>query len=171
VVSRVDKSNGIGGLYSTNYTYAGAQLDSNGRGFLGFHQFSATDPQTNIVQTTIFRQDYPFIMQVASDTKTLGGTTLSATTNTYGSISLAPSGSTHSQVLLNQTQTSGADLDGSALPTTTSTFTYDTYNNATTIAVSVSDGSTKTTSNTFNNDPTKWLLGRLTTSSVTSTAP
>jgi hypothetical protein len=171
VVSRVDKSNGIGGLYSTTYTYAGAQFDANGRGFLGFHQVSATDLQTNIVQTTIFRQDYPFIMQVASDTKTLGSTTLSATTNTYGSISLAPSGSTHTQVRLANTQTSGNDLDGSPLPTMTSAFTYDPYNNALTIAVSVSDGSTKTTNNTFTNDTTNWFLGRLTSSSVTSTAP
>ena len=89
-------------------------------------------------------------------------------TNTYGSNSL---GGTRYQVLLTQTQTSGADLDGSVLPTTTSAFTYDAYNNATQIAVSISDGSTKTTNNTFTNDTTNWFLGRLTASSVTSTAP
>jgi hypothetical protein len=170
VVSRVDKSNGIGGLYSSTYAYAGAQFDNNGRGFLGFHQVSATDLQTNIVQTTTFRQDYPYTMQVATDTKTFGSTTLSATTNTYTSTLL--SGTTHYQVFLTQTQTSGTDLDGtSVLPTTTSAFTYDAYNNATQIAVSISDGSTKTTTNTFTNDTTNWFLGRLIASSVTSTAP
>ena len=105
---------------------------------------------------------------IATDTKTLGSTTLSTMTNTYGSNSL---GGTRYQVLLTQTQTSGADLDGSPLPTTTSAFTYDAYNNATQIAVSISDGSTKTTNNTFTNDTTNWFLGRLTASSVTSTAP
>jgi hypothetical protein len=168
VVSQVSKSDGVGGLYAMTYAYAGAQLDNNGRGFLGFRQVTVTDPKTNIVQTTTLRQDYPYIMQVATNTKTLGSTTLSATTNTYGSNTL---GGTRYQVLLTQTQTSGADLDGSALPTTTSAFTYDAYNNATQIAVSVSDGSTKTTNNTFTNDTTNWFLGRLTASSVTSTAP
>jgi hypothetical protein len=168
VVTQVSKSNGINGFYLMTYAYAGAQLDNNGRGFLGFRQVSATDPQTGIVQTTTFRQDYPYIMQVATSTKTFGSTTLSATTNTYSSNAL---GGTRYQVLLTQTQTSGADLDGSMLPTTTSAFTYDAYNNATQIAVSVSDGSTKTTNNTFTNDTTNWFLGRLTASSVTSTAP
>jgi hypothetical protein len=168
VVSRVDKSNGVGGLYSMTYAYAAARLDNNGRGFLGFRQVSVTDLQTGIVQTTTYRRDYPYIMQVGTDTKTLGSVTLSTTTNTYGSIAL---GGTRYQVLLTQTQTSGADLDGSALPTTTSAFTYDAYNNATQIAVSISDGSTKTTTNTFTNDTTNWFLGRLTASSVTSTAP
>jgi hypothetical protein len=168
LVARVDKSNGIGGTVSMSYAYSGAKVDNNGRGFLGFRQVSSTDLQTNIVQTTTFRQDYPYIMQVATDTKMLGGTTLSTKTNTYGSTAL---GGTRYQVLLTQTQTSGADLDGSALPTTTSAFTYDAYNNATQIAVSISDGSTKTTNNTFTNDSTNWFLGRLTASSVTSTAP
>jgi hypothetical protein len=168
VVARVDKSNGVGGTVSMTYTYAGAQMDNNGRGFLGFRQMTATDLQTNIVQTTSYLQTFPFIMDVASDSKALGSTTLSATTNTYGSTAL---GANWYQVYLSQTQTGGADLDGSALPTTTTAFTYDAYNNATQIAASVSDGSSKTTNNTFTNDTTNWFLGRLTASSVTSQAP
>ena len=85
VVARIDRSNGIGGTVSTNYLYAGAKLDNNGRGFLGFREMSAIDLATNIVHTTTFHQDYPFILQVASETKKLNGTTLSSTTNTYGS--------------------------------------------------------------------------------------
>jgi Insecticide toxin TcdB middle/N-terminal region/FG-GAP-like repeat/Salmonella virulence plasmid 65kDa B protein len=167
VVSRVDKSNGIGGVYSTTYTYAGAQFDNNGRGFLGFRQFTATDPQTGIVQTTTFLQSFPFLMQVASDIKTLGSTILSSIVNTYGS----PSHSAPYQVTLNSSVVSGNDLDGSALPQTTTSYTYDGYNNALGIAVSISDGSTKTTTNQFTNDTTHWYLGRLTSSVVTSTAP
>jgi hypothetical protein len=49
VVSRVDTSNGVGGTFSTTYTYAGAKADVSGRGFLGFRQVTATDLQTNIV--------------------------------------------------------------------------------------------------------------------------
>jgi hypothetical protein len=72
---------------------------------------------------------------------------------------------------LSQSQTGGADLDGTALPGTTSTFQYDTFGNGTQIVVSTSDGSLKTTTNTYTNDATNWLLGRLTASSVTSQVP
>lgn len=74
------------------------------------------------------------------------------------------------QVLLSETVTGGNDLGGYPLPTTTTTYQYDAFNNATQIAVSVDDGSSKTTNNTFTNDTTNWFLGRLTASSVTSTA-
>ena len=126
---------------------------------------SAIDLATNIVHTTTFHQDYPFILQVASETKKLNGTTLSSTTNTYGSASL---GGMRYQTFLSQSYAAGNDLDGSALPTTASAFTYDAYNNATQIAVTLSDGSGKTTNNTFTNDTTNWFLGRLTGSTVTN---
>jgi hypothetical protein len=143
-------------------------MDNNGRGFLGFSKVVATDLQTNIVETVNYLQTYPYIMQVAQDTKTLGSTTLSSTTNTYGANAL---GGTRYQLLLNQTQTTGSDLDGSSLPETTISYNYDAYNNATQVAVSVNDGSSKTTTNTYTNDTTNWFLGRLTNSSVTSSAP
>ena len=44
-----------------------------------------TDLQTNIVQTTTYRQDYPYLYLVASEAQTLGASTLGATSNTYGS--------------------------------------------------------------------------------------
>jgi hypothetical protein len=169
VVSQVARSNGVDNTpYTTTYAYVAAQMDNNGRGFLGFRQRIATDPQTQIMETTTYLQTFPYIMQVASDVKTLNGVTLSETTNSYGSTVLS-GGST--QVLLNETVTGGNDLGGYPLPTTTTTYQYDAYNNARQIAVSVSDNSTKTTTNTFNNDTTNWYLGRLLTSTVTSTAP
>lgn len=173
VVSRVDKSNGVGGLYSTTYTYAGAQFDNNGRGFLGFQQLSTTDLQTGIVDTTTYRQDFPFTSQVATDQKTLGNAILSQVTNSYASTAFTAPDNVHHyyQVMVSQTIASGNDLDGSVLPQTTTTFNYDNYNNATLIKVCVLNDSSKTTNNTFTNDTTNWYLGRLVTSSVTSAAP
>jgi hypothetical protein len=55
-VSRADASNGIGGTVSTGYTYA---ADHNGSGFLGFRHMTVTNLQTGLVQTTVYRQDYP----------------------------------------------------------------------------------------------------------------
>jgi hypothetical protein len=167
-VSRIDVSNGIGGTLATAYAYVGAKSDLNGRGFLGFRQMKATDLQTNIVQTTTYRQDYPFLFSVANESQTLANATLGATTNTYGSTSL---GGTRYQVFLIQSQTSKNDLDGTAVPSATSSYQYDAYNNATQVTVATSDGYSKTTNNTYTNDATNWLLGRLTASTVTAQVP
>jgi hypothetical protein len=165
-VSRVDNSNGIGGTLSAGYTYAGARVDHTGRGFLGFRQVTATDLQTNIVKTTTYRQDYPYVAMVASESQALAGSTLNTTKNAYGFTAL---GGTRYQVFLTQSQASGADLDGSTLPTVTTSYQYDAFGNATKIAVSATDGHGKTTTNTYTNDTTNWLLGRLTNATVTST--
>jgi hypothetical protein len=165
VVSRVDASNGIGGTVSSSYAYAGAKSDQNGRGFLGFRQMTVTDLQTNIIQTTNYRLDYPFLTLAASETKTLSGATLNATANAYAATAL---GGTRYQVFLAQSQATSADLDGSVMPTATSGFQYDTYGNATQIVVSATDGFSKTTNNTYTNDTTNWFLGRLTNASVAS---
>ena len=57
------------------------------------------------------------------------------------------------------------------IPTATTSFQYDGYGNATQVVVSMPDGFSKTTANTYTNDTANWLLGRLTESSVTSVSP
>ncbi|HXO69661.1 MAG TPA: FG-GAP-like repeat-containing protein, partial [Bradyrhizobium sp.] len=168
VVSRSNASNGIGGTLATDYVYAGAKMHLDGRGFLGFRQTKATDAQTGIVQTSNFRQDYPYLNLAASETQTVGGITLGATTNTHGSTAL---GGTRYQVFLTQSQTAKNDLDGTAFPTATASYQYDAYNNATQVVAATSDGYSKTTNNTYTNDATNWILGRLTGSTVTAQAP
>jgi hypothetical protein len=168
VVARLNQSNGIGGQVSLSYAYVGARAHQDGRGYLGFRQVKVTDLQTGIVQTTTYRQDYPFIGLVASDAKTLRALTLSTTANTYIATDL---GSTRKQVSLAQSQASSTDLNGVALPSVTSSYQYDAYGNATQITVASSDGYAKTTTNTYTNDTANWLLGRLATATVTSTAP
>jgi hypothetical protein len=168
VVSRVDASNGVGGNLSSTYAYAGAKVHLDGRGFLGFREMKVTDLQTNIVRTSTYRQDFPFIGLAAAETTKLGAATLNSTTHTYGATAL---GGTRQQVFLTQSVASSADLDGSTMPAVTSTYKYDAFGNATEIVVSASDGHSKTTTNTYTNDTAKWLLGRLTRASVKSTRP
>jgi hypothetical protein len=179
VVSRVDTSNGVGGTYSTTYSYAGAKADLSGRGFLGFRQVKATDPQTNIVATTNVRQDYPFIGLTSSATKVLGTQTLNSVINTY-QFSNASGGTTVStpsntgapyRVSVSQSVAGSSDLDGTAMPVVTTTSQYDAYGNPTQLVVSTPDGFSKTTTNTYTNDTVKWFLGRLTGATVTSTRP
>ena len=186
VVSQVGVSNGIGGTYTTSYSYGGAFANNNTYTFanhqyakvaygtaavvlLGFNQITATDSQTGIVTTTNYHSDFPYVGMVSSQTRTLSGVTLSSVSNTYASAASSGISGTHYYfVYLSQSVASGHDIDGSAFPTTTTNYTYDAYGNATTVAAAVSDGSSRTATNTYTNDTTNWILGQLTATSVES---
>jgi hypothetical protein len=176
VVSQVSTSNGVGGTYSSSYSYAGAKLDLSGRGFLGFRQMTVKDPQTGITDITNYLQSFPYLGLVGSTTRSSGTQTLGQSTNTFqftnvnGTTTISPSSAPY-QVSLSQNVSSGSDLDGSTLPSVTTANQYDTLGNATQVAVSTSDGYSKTTNNTYTNDTTNWFLGRLTASTVTAQAP
>ncbi|WP_315754386.1 MULTISPECIES: FG-GAP-like repeat-containing protein [unclassified Bradyrhizobium] len=165
VVSRLSMSNGIGGVVSSAFTYVGAKIDLDGRGFLGFRMKNVTDLQTGGIHSTTYRQDYPFVGQIGSDTLSLNGVTLSSVTSDYSSVAL---GLTRYNVNLSQKIETGADLDGTTLPTTTSNYQYDAYGNVTSLAQSSTDGFSRTTVNTYTNDESLWYLGRLTRATVTS---
>ena len=179
VVSRIDASNGVGGTYSSTYQYAGAKVDLSGRGYLGFRQTSTTDLQTNIVQTTTYGQTFPYIGLMGATTKTLNTLTLNQTTSSYqfsnasgaATLSKPTLASAPYRVSVSQSVAQSADLDGSKIPTETTSYQYDTYGNATQVAVSTPDGFSKTTANTYTNDATNWFLGRLTAAAVTSVSP
>ena len=168
LVSRLDRSDGIGGLRRTDYHYTGAKADLLGRGFLGFREVASTDQQTGIIQKSTYHQDYPFIGLVAQKMRSKDGVTLSVQDRSYSATDL---GGTRRQVVLSQSVESGADLTGTTLPTTTTTYQYDTFSNATEIAESTSDGYGKTTLHTYANDTANWLIGQLLTANVTGTAP
>jgi len=176
VVSQVTTSNGVGGTYSSSYSYAGAKLDLSGRGFLGFRQMTVKDPQTGITDITNYLQSFPYLGLVGSTTRSSGTQTLGQSTNTFqfsntsGTTTISPSSAPY-QVSLSQNVSSGSDLDGSTLPTVTTANQYDTLGNTTQVVVSTSDGYSKTTNNTYANDTTNWFLGRLAASTVTAQAP
>ena len=191
VVSEIDSSNGLGtcvpsthaNCYWSTYAYAGAKTDLLGRGFLGFSQMTVTDRQTNVVQTTNYLTAFPYTGLIASQTKvcpqgsclTASPVTLSSTVNCYDTDpncqNLPPGGSAPFVVELMKRTQSSNDTDGTALPTVTTAYTYDSYGNALTVAQNVSDGSAKVTTNTYTNDAANWLLGRLTLTTVQSTVP
>ena len=168
VVSEVKSSNGLGGEYRSTYRYAGAKSDQHGRGFLGFRQMTVKDEQTGVEQITTYRQDYPFTGLVASREKRLGTQLLNRSSNSYSSTDL---GGTRRYPFLTTSLEESWELSGAALPAVTTAYQYDTYGNATDVSVSTGDGHGKTTANTYANDMTTWLLGRLQRSVVTSTTP
>jgi YD repeat-containing protein len=180
VVSQVDSSDAIGGVYSSTYSYTGAKADLTGRGFLGFKQRIVTDLETGTVQTTNYDQAFPYLGLIDSETKVAhvpnivgqGSTasTISTITNTFGSTNL---GGTRRFVFLQQKVEASNDLSrqgftAQAFPTVTTSYVYDTFGNPTTVTVSTT-GSSKVTTNTYSNDTTNWFLGRLLTASTNST--
>jgi hypothetical protein len=168
IASQVERSDGVGGMKISTYRYKGAKLDLTGRGFLGFREMTERDGQTGIEQTSVYEQDYPKTLMKKSQTRSFNGVVLGNTVNSYGTEDL---GGTRRRVFLTQSVTSGADLNGSPLPSTTTAYQYDAFSNATQIGVTASDGFSKTTTNTYLNDTSNWLLGRLLTANVASNAP
>ncbi|MBS1985528.1 MAG: VCBS repeat-containing protein, partial [Bdellovibrionales bacterium] len=171
VVSRVDIGNAVGGTVARTYAYSGFKNDVSGRGELGFSQIVETNLQDGTVYTTNYRTDFPYIGQLSSSTVVHGSTTLSSKTYTLENVAL---GSGRYFVGVHQTVASGHDLNGATLPTTTTTYTYDCdssttcYGNTTQIAASVSDGSSKTITNTYTVDTTHWYIAELTGTNVES---
>lgn len=168
VVTRIDQGNGIGGNLSATYSYGSLKGRTDGRGLLSFYQMKAFDLQTNILQTTTYRQDYPYIGLIAQVVRSHAAQTLSNTANTYGTVAL---GGTRNFPYLSQSVLQSSDLDGTALPTVTSAYQYDGYGNPTQVVVSTPDGASKTITNTYSNDTTHWFLGRLTNRQITSNWP
>ena len=176
VVSSVTTGDGLGGSFVTDYTYAGAKSHLLGGGFLGFRQVSVHDPQAHIRSTTTYRQDYPYQGQPVSTQKlTDGGVLLGQSFLTYTdqllNTGLSP---TWHQSLPTHTVESSYELNGGALVSSVTTDTqYDSYGNPTSIAINSGGGYSKTTTNTYDNitDATRWFLGRLRRSSVTSVTP
>jgi hypothetical protein len=178
VVSEILIGNGAGATHRTTYRYAGAKVDQQGRGSLGFREITAKDEQTEIKQITTFRQDWPYLGLPSLVRRTQSsGALLSQATNTYGCTN--PSTGSACTVIAgnryfpfaSQSVETGNDLNGASLPSVTTTTSYDTFGNATSVAVSTGDGYSKTTTNTFANDVANWFLGRLTRSSVQSVTP
>jgi hypothetical protein len=168
VVQRIDRDDGIGGTRSITYRYAGAKIDTSGRGSLGFRIVTMRDEQTTIEEATTYRQDWPYTGLVSSVVRTLNSVELSHVDNTLASDALT---GIRKFVKLTQSVTQGHDIDGTALPTVTKTFQYDAYGNVTQATSAASDGYSMSTVNTYSNDTINWLLGRLTRSQVTSTTP
>jgi hypothetical protein len=182
VVSSVKTSNGVdaAGRRETTHFYRNAKTQLNGAGFLGFGAIEATDTQSGIRTVRTFRQDYPFQgLTLGTQRLQRNGAVLSQTANSWSdnppgnSVAYpnpAVTGRYH-RCDLTQSVESGGDLSGAVLPTVTTTSSYDAFGNATSVMISTGDGYSKTTANTYNDDTINWLLGRLTSSRVTSTTP
>lgn len=175
VVRTLAQLDSAGASMQTEYSYEGAKTHLTGGGFLGFRKVNVVNTGTGIKVSTTIRQDYPFHgLPISVVTTQPGGGVLSQLVNTWTDSSYPNAYGKHHRSDVTQSVQSSNDLDGSVMPTVTTTTSYDAYGNPTSVQVSTGDGYSKTTTNTYTNTTvpsSKWLLGRLIRSVVTSTAP
>ncbi|MBI3343676.1 MAG: VCBS repeat-containing protein [Gammaproteobacteria bacterium] len=178
VVASVAVSNGVGSDNLASYYYQGAKIHLQGRGFLDFGSIISKDDTAGLWTTTYYKQDHPYIGLPYSSVRTLaGGTTiLSRTDTTWSAQTLT--GTTVQYPFASRTVEQRHDLaaagQGALLATTTTDSQYDSYGNPTTSTTTTSEAAgnfVKTSVNTYTDNPTAWLLGRVTRSQITSTLP
>ena len=163
LVSQVNTDDGLGGVFTTNYTYQGAKVHRQGKGFLGFSKFKSSNMDTGISIENHYEFDgtyfYPQLRHVYTK---YGTTALSTTVNTwneanFGNKRIFPYVSPGVQT---------DNLTGLSVTTTTA---YNSYGNPTSFAKNFGGGHTQTTTYAYNNEITSsWLIGRPTTITQTS---
>lgn len=188
VVSQTQSSNGLGGVGITSaYKYGSYKVDLEGRNLgLGWMSVETVSPNPSsapfdILSTTTYSQTWPYVglpLQILKTTPSSSETSnrISQVDNTLACMNPANGGSTcnggYHFPYVQQSLESTWDLNGTQLPVVTTTNgSVDQYGNIGTIAVTASDGYGKSTTNTYSNDTTNWLLGRLVKTVVVATAP
>jgi hypothetical protein len=173
IVASTNVSDGIGGAVITNYQYGGLKSHLKGRGSLGFRYVKESSPDSGLSVTSFYRQDFPFIglPSQVEKRRLSDNALLSVVQNTYANSDLATSTIISKFPYLSQSVEQAYELDGSLVSTTTTTNEYDSYGNVTSVKVDDGLGNIKTTTSSYSNNVSNWLLGRLIRSTVTSVMP
>ena len=176
VVSDLYVDNGINnGQNHVSYKYENARSDNQGRGFLGFAAITETEDATATVTKKIFYQSYPYTGNVGWIRTTVNGINVSLASNTVKTLVFP---GTRRFPYVERAEETTWDYTTQAYVTskTTDNENYDNYGNVRKITVNVYDAAggvfTTVTNNLYSQDnPSAWILGRLTDAAVTTTRP
>jgi RHS repeat-associated protein len=161
VVKAVRTANGLGGESERSYQYSGLRYGMNGEGSLGFEKMLMTDAQTGVVTTTSYRQDFPLAGLPESVVTSIGGQTITRQENTYAMVGYVPSVPVSWFSYTEGIAETRYDLQGVFLGQTTSSYEYDAYGNVTATTSDYGEGWSETITNSWNNNETRWEIGRL----------
>ena len=185
----IDDENDNPILYTTEYTYAEARYHTHGRGFLGFRVFESYDVQTQITKTDILHHDFPYTgMTISSSTYGPNGQMLTRSVNTVnakvlnGGLTLFPYNQSSEEWKAEYDSSTDFssmsedalvdNLKNQAYANALTTNDFDANGNNIEIFIDYGDGYTQTTANKYAYDNLAvWYLGRLSSATVTSTAP
>lgn len=189
VVTGVDLPTGAPTPRHTTMSYGTMLTEMGGRGNLGFNWKSALDSATGLVEKTYFRQDFPFtgsVSQVGKGSSASNWNNLRFNTQTYGCFDPAAGPSVVCTVgpgkryfiYPSQSDVREWDLNGAPVAwNRTQNADFDSYGNPKTVTTRQlnADGSAtdyaKTVTNTYYNNPTNWVIGRVTKSVSDVTGP
>lgn len=170
VVSSVSTPDGIGGINVVSYQYEDALFHNNGRGLLGFAKCYIKDETTNTLSTTEYAVNTEkYVIAPVHNQTTISGRKIEECDYIYTLKTNYASSSYNSSIYTYAPTATHQRMyefnTGSIVKDITTSNKYDNYGNVT--KTFVKDGNIETTTtNTFTNDTDKWLLGRLTASTV-----
>ena len=168
VVTRLFSVNALGSITGTSYTYTNPVIHRRGRGFLGFSKITSKDLLTGVVSQsdyTVLPETY--LLFPSFITTSLNGRRLSSESIAY-TCKIHYNGIVKSCLPTNTNKSTYEYNSGGLLSGTQTTYHYDDFGNLTHSVVS-GDGTVVENSNIYTNDTGVWLLGRLTSSTVTTT--
>ncbi len=200
VISSMDQNNGLGGFNTTTYRYGNLMFEHSsgpgvGRGVMGFNWTLSEELVSGVKLYTEYQQRWPYVGNIYYSQTLVGGRIVKQASTTYACIQTnlstattacgtAATGKVYFSYVANSVERSW-DLNGTELPSITTTTTYGGTTNsagqtvqlgdATSVQVDINQGAVlqhrKTTTNTYataNVTGSNWILGRLTRASVLS---
>lgn len=173
VVSKLTNNNGIGGTRSQYFKYANGIFNLKGRGFRGFGLVTRIDSVSNAVQATTYNTDYKCVgaRPVRIELRTVDGILLNLTLNTVGFTKTVYNLDSVCFSYFSKVEELSYELDGSLLVDKNTFYTYDIYGNVTQVNEIFNNAYTVVTDNVYTNDAAKWILGRLTSATVSKSKP
>ena len=174
VVAKVKASDGLGGFKTVSYRYEGGRYHRQGFGFLGFSKKIIQDHDTKKTTTKLFSQDYENLTfgALLEENLTLDGKTIFQKKNSWASLKKGGIESPWFQVFTDVSSIKNFDPDGSEISSSSTSSTFDSFGNIVSSESIINDQFGTYTSVTTNryeqDDPSKWLLGRLTHAQVKS---
>jgi len=168
VVRSMKKSDGLGGMVSTDYRYAGRLMHVTANENLGFGWIQRAEPDGSWVND-FYNQDLNFAGTLSeSQTYIQNGAMVKHVTNDW---KLGTSSYNRIMTRLMGIVDEAYEEDGSLKTRATTSTEYDGYGYPITTTVSQLDGRKKTTVNTYMHDTNYWTLGLKLTEQVTAEAP
>jgi RHS repeat-associated protein len=139
-----DPSSSSGGTYNQTFSYYEAWANVQGRGFQAFYNITSVDSRTGLTLANEYQRTFPgtgmlleSYLQNSSFNISLTENTL--TTNPLSSTEYQERYFTYVSSSTTQQKEVGGTENGDLITTTSSTYAYDNYGNATTIATTVKD--------------------------------
>lgn len=163
VVSRTQTSDGKGAEVPVSYAFQGLRADLRRNGTVGFANVTVLNEVSGVGVETTYRQDYPYAGLPATVRKFRGGQTLENTQLGYQAFDQTAQ---FARVHPVSVESQKFDLDGSFMSRTRELLTdIDAYGNSRSQSIEHLDesGSTvvsrRSLTQTFLNDPGRWLIG------------